>query len=195
MTKISLKILLLFLVVAACSKPNPPVLQDLSDRSWTLVDQDSTAVSFPDDFKGDVVVAGYIFTHCQGVCPAITANMKDIAQMLPASKKVQFVGISFDPMRDTPSVLRQYMDKFDLDRDRFTYLTGDSAEVYSLLEQVGIRTRVIGDSAAQQEAGAYAFKHTNQINLIDRQGRIRREYGGSMVPPKNVIEDINRLSN
>ena len=182
---------ILLTVAVGCSDPNPPILQNLNGHSWKLVNQDSVFIDFPGDFEGDILVTGYIFTHCQGICPAITANMKDISQKLHDKENVRFVGISFDPMRDTPSVLREYMERFELKRD----LTGDSATVYSLFDEVGIRTSVIPDSAARKGAGGYSFKHTNQINLIDRQGRVRREYGGSMVPPQNVIEDVNRLLN
>jgi protein SCO1/2 len=174
------------LLMTGCNSPE--VLDELSERSWMLIDQDSTAVTFPDDFKGQILVAGYIFTHCQGICPAITANMKKIRGRVPEDHDVHFVGITFDPMRDTPSVLKTYMNKFDLDERRFTFLTGDSAIVYSLLERVGIRTEMQPDTAI-----GYRFNHTNQINLIDRQGRIRAEYGGSMVPPEHIIEDINKL--
>lgn len=175
------------LLLAGCDSAK--VLDNLSDRSWKLVDQDSTAVTFPDDFKGQILVAGYIFTNCPGVCPAITANMKQISSRIPDDGDVQFVGITFDPMRDGPSVLKKYMNKFDLSESRFTFLTGDSVTVYSLLDRIGIRTEMQPDTTS----GGYRFNHTNQINLIDRRGRIRAEYGGSMVPPEHVVEDINKL--
>ena len=183
----SIVFVLLWILMIGCNSPE--VMDDLSDGSWKLVDQDSAAVTFPDDFEGKILVAGYIFTNCQGVCPAITANMKNISSRISDAEDVHFVGITFDPMRDTPAVLKAYMQKFELNEDRFTYLTGDSATVYSLLERVGIRTEMQPDTTAI----GYRFNHTNQINLIDQKGRIRTEYGGSMVPPANVIEDINRL--
>lgn len=186
---------LLSLLITGCDSPD--VMEDLSDRSWELVNQDSTAVTFPDDFKDNILVAGYIYTNCPGVCPAITANMKNISADLPDRQDVQFIGITFDPVRDTPSVLKKYMIKHDLDERRFTFLTGDTATVYSLLDQVGIRTRVRttdSTSGSGVEEKQYLLNHTNQINLIDRQGRIRAEYGGSMVPPEHVVEDIKKLN-
>ncbi len=178
--------ILVGLFMTGCDSPE--ILDDLGDRSWKLVDQDSTAITFPDDFEGQILVAGYIFTNCPGVCPAITANMKKISSRLSDVRDVRFVGITFDPMRDRPSVLKAYMNKFDLNEQRFTFLTGDSATVYSLLDRIGIRTEMQPDTVT-----GYRFNHTNQINLIDRQGRIRAEYGGSMVPPEHVVEDITKL--
>lgn len=175
------------LLITGCDSPK--ILDDLGDHSWKLVNQDSAAVTFPDDFSGKIVVSGYIFTNCQGVCPAITTNMKKTSNQLSDTGDIHFVGITFDPMRDTPSVLNQYMKKFDLDEKQFTLLTGDSVTVYSLLDRIGIRTKIMPDSTNE----GYRFNHTNQVNLIDRQGRVRAEYGGSMVPPELIIEDINKL--
>ena len=183
----SIVFVLLWILMIGCNSPE--VMDDLSNRSWKLVNQDSAAVTFPGDFKGKILVNGYIFTNCRGVCPAITANMKKINSQISDVRDVQFVGITFDPMRDTPAVLKDYMQKFDLNEDRFTFLSGDSATVYSLLDRVGIRTEMQPDTTI-----GYRFNHTNQINLIDRRGRIRTEYGGSMVPPEHVVEDINRLN-
>lgn len=52
-----------------------------------------------------------------------------------------------------------------------------SATGYSLLDRAGMRTEMQPDTTV-----GYRFNHTNQINLIDEQGRIRMEYGGSMAP-------------
>lgn len=164
----------------------------MSNASYQLVNQDSVKVSFPADFKGQPMIAAYIYTSCKTICPAITANMKNISQKIPDDEQAQFVLISFDPKRDTPARLRDYRKEFQLDPQKFTLLTGDSATVYSLMDKIGIRTKVIPADSTAPNMG-YMFTHTNQMNLFDSQGRIRGEYGGSMVPPKNVIEDLGKL--
>lgn len=178
------------LLLSGCSD-SPKIIQDLSHSSYTLRDQDSASVTFPGDLSGNPMIVAYIYTHCQSVCPAITANMKTISQELPENSPVRMVLISFDPMRDTPAVLKKYMRKYELDADRFTMLTGDSTTVYSLMDQIGIRAKVTRDSS--MTGMGYMFNHTNQINLVDAEGRIRGEYGGSMVPPEEVIADLEKL--
>lgn len=179
-----------FLILTACNR-SPAVLKDMSNDSYPLLSQDSTTLRFPADFNGAPVIVAYIYTHCQSVCPAITANMKNISAKLPANSPVRMVLITFDPMRDTPAVLKKYMREYELDADRFTMLTGDSTTVYSLMDQIGIRAKVTRDSSM---AGmGYMFNHTNQVNLVDAEGRIRGEYGGSMVPPEEVIADLKKL--
>lgn len=179
-------------ITTSCNSPSPKVINDMSDASYQLLTQDSSKVSFPKDFEGTPTIAAYIYTSCQSVCPTITANMKNISEQLPADQKARFVLISFDPMRDTPSRLRDYRKKFELNPQQFTLLTGDSTTVYSLMDEIGINTDIIPADSTGKNMG-YMFTHTNQINLYDSQGRIRGEYGGSMVPPKNVIEDLEKL--
>lgn len=178
-------------MLAGCDSPK--VINDLSDASYQLVNQDSQKVTFPADFQGQPMITGYIFTNCNGVCPAITANMKEISDRLRDNSNVQFVGISFDPKRDTPQALKQYMKRFELDDSRFTYLTGDSATVYSLLDCIGVHTKMVPDTKKTGGLDVYSFNHTNQINLFDSRGRISGEYGGSMTPPEMIIEDLNKL--
>lgn len=185
-------VLISLFMLVGCDSPSPKVINDLSNTSYQLVTQDSTKVTFPDDFMGKPMITAYIYTSCRTICPAITANMKKISQQIPDNEQVQFVLISFDPKRDTPSRLRDYRKKFQLDPQKFTLLTGDSSSVYSLMDEIGINTNVIPADSTGKDMG-YMFTHTNQINLFDSQGRIRGEYGGSMVPPKNVIEDLNKL--
>jgi|SRR5699024_3410116 len=119
--------------------------------------------------------------------------MKNISQQVSADQHLQLVLISVDPIRDNPERLRQYCDKFQLDPRKFTLLTGDSTTVYSLMGEIGIQTNIIPADSTGKNMG-YMFTHTNQINLFDRQGRIRGEYGGSMVPPENISEDLEKLN-
>ncbi len=179
-------------LMTGCNSSSPKVINDMSDASYQLVNQDSARVSFPADFEGQPIIAAYIYTSCQSVCPAISANMKKVSQKIPSDRQVQFVLISFDPKRDTPSRLRDYRKKFQLDPQKFTLLTGDSTTVSSLMDEIGIRTKMIPADSTDPDMD-YMFNHTNQLNLFDSQGRIRGDYGGSMTPPKLIIKDFKKL--
>jgi protein SCO1 len=182
--------LLLSLLLTACG---PEPIEDLSDTSYELLDQDSTAVTFPDDFEGELVVLGYIYTNCPDICSMITANMSSVYEELDDREGIHFVGITFDPQRDTPSVLKSYMKSFNLDEERFTYLTGDSAAVNGLMQKIGIRSIVTDTTGVRNGRPNYLINHTDQINLMDRYGRIIQEYGGSQVPPEHILEDIEKF--
>ena len=177
-------------LLIACN--NPETIINMSDTSYSLLNTDSTAVSFPDDYKDNITVISFIYTHCPDVCPVITANMKNIQSQLEDTTGVQFVEISFDPERDTPSVLANYKSNFKLN-EQFTLLTGTQANVDSLLGKMNILAEKSRIDSVQQDSNQYFMKHSNTIYVMDKQGRIKFEYMGSAVPPEYVAEDINKL--
>lgn len=178
-------------LILSCN--NPEVIHDLSNKSYSLVNQDSSTVQFPGDFRGNILVVGFIYTHCPDVCPVITAKLSNINSQLKNSEDVRFAGITFDPMRDTPSVLKKYMQSFKLDSTKFTLLTGDSVTVDSALSSMDIMAKISYRKTDQPNDQNYLMNHTNRILVMDRKGRVMFEYPGSAVPEKNVIEDINKL--
>ncbi|MDZ7689806.1 MAG: SCO family protein [Balneolaceae bacterium] len=169
------------------------MINDMDDRSYQLLNQDSAQVTFPDDFKGQVTVVGFIYTNCPDVCPAITANMSNVNRQLQNREDVQFLGITFDPARDRPSVLKNYMQQFELDEDQFTFVTGDTTTVDSLLSAMDITADISYTKTTDAGKELYFMKHTNRISLLDQQGRLRLEYSGSYSKPEHIIEGINKL--
>lgn len=178
------------LLLSACS--NPHVIHDLQNSSYSLLNADSSVVQFPDDFRGHPTVISFIYTHCPDVCPIITANMKNIQSGLQDTSNVRFVEITFDPKRDTPSVLANYKKLFRLD-SRFSLLTGPPAEIDSLLAKLDIKAQKMTADSLRQDSSGYLMKHSNTIYVMDEEGRIRFEYPASVVPPENVIEDLQKI--
>lgn len=177
-------------LLAACGGPD--AMYDLSDSSYKLLDSDSTAVDFPHDYNGEMAVISFIFTHCPDVCPIITANMKNIQRELKDTSNVEFIEISFDPERDTPSVLKDYKNLYQLN-DQFTMLTGDTTTVNSLLDKLEIIAVKIEPDSSAQDTDNYNMRHSNTIYLMDDKGHIRAEYPASRVPPEHIAEDIQTL--
>lgn len=180
----------LLLGLTACN--NPQVIKDISDESYSLVDSDSNRVDFPGDFKGHTTIMTFIYTHCPDVCPVITANMKNIQSGLKDTSNIQFVEISFDPKRDTPSVLADYKNLYRLN-EQFSLLTGQPSEVDSLLNTLEITAIKTHTDSTRQDSSEYLMKHSNTIYIMDEEGRIRKEYPANVVPPKNVIEDLRKI--
>ncbi len=182
---------ILFLFLLSCDSPE--VIKDLSGRSFELLNQDSSRVTFPADFENQITVVGFIYTNCPDVCPAITANMNNVNQQLESNDNVHFLGVTFDPERDRPSVLKNYMQQFKLDEDQFTFVTGDTTTVDSLLSALDIRAEVSYRKKSEEGKQLYFMQHTNRISLLDPQGRLRMEFSGSFAKPEHIIEGINRL--
>lgn len=168
----------------------------LTDTSYTLVNQDSVAVHFPDAFVGTPVVLGTIYTQCPNVCPKITANMKNIRSELADTSAVQFVSVTFDPHRDTPARLAEYQTQFGLGNTSWQFLTGDTTTIDRLMDRLGVRHTIKGtdrEFPAPDTDSSYIFTHSNQITLIDAQGRVRASYGGSQTPPSLIIRDLEKI--
>jgi protein SCO1/2 len=182
-------------IMTGCSNvgSSPPVINDLSNASYQLVNQDSTQVNFTKDLKGKYTVLTFVYTHCPYMCRLITANMVSIQRKLGNTPNVQFVEITFDPKRDTPSELRKYMHRYRVDTRNFTMFTGDSTTIDSVMKAADIKYFVNKRDTTKGGKPQYFFKHTNRIEVLDKKARVRFQYPGSAVSADTVIQDLNKL--
>ncbi len=102
---------LIGLVFATAASP-PSLLADIGPAPRTVL-TDSAGKPFDlATLKGKVVLVSFVYTTCNGVCPATTASLGRIQQSLEQAKlwgrSVEFVSITLDPKRDTPEVLSRY---------------------------------------------------------------------------------------
>jgi protein SCO1/2 len=105
-----------------------------------LTDQDGKKVKFYDDvIKGKVVALSFIYTKCKDVCPADTAQLRQVQDLLGdrMGRDVFFYSISIDPKHDTPAVLKRYMRMFDIGPG-WRFLTGKKEEIVLLQRKLGL---------------------------------------------------------
>lgn len=122
--------------------PDPPPNQAAAGQSpyaqfrvadFTLTDRAGAAES-AEIFDGQVTFLSFFFASCPGPCPIISSKMAELQRATQGSD-IQFVSISVDGVRDTPTVISNYADGYDADPDRWHFLTGDPALVESLLAE------------------------------------------------------------
>jgi len=178
------------LLLASCVNDR---LDDYSDVSFELTNQNGESVTFPDDFEGAPLIVGFIYTNCPDICSFITANVQKIHKEIENPGDTQFVLITFDPERDTPDELKKYASAFDMDTEPFHFLTGDTETIDALMKRVSVRTSV--DEKRETETGRsiYFINHSDKILLIDQRSRLVFDYGGSMTPTEMIVEDLNKL--
>jgi protein SCO1/2 len=181
---------LITLALTGCASNDADRIDDLSDVSFELVNQDSTTVTFPDDFAGQALVVGYVYTQCPDICPMVTANMRQLRERVDAPDDVAFVTITFDPRRDTPERLRAYRKAYGLDDTDWHFLTGDPDTISRLMERLDVRVEL---SRGSYQDTDYLIDHTDQISLIDPQQRVLFHYGGSMTPVDVLAEDLQKI--
>jgi protein SCO1/2 len=105
-----------------------------------LITQDGQEVHFYDDvIKGKTVAIAFIYTRCMFACPLETARMAQVQKILGdrIGKDIFFYSISIDPDHDTPAVLKEYMEDFDIGPG-WTFLTGKQADIDLLAYRLGM---------------------------------------------------------
>jgi len=174
-----------------------PLDQDLTRTQNTFLNQDSAKVQFPKIIKNKITVFAMVYTHCPDICPMTTHNMHLVEQKLPndLKDKVKFVIISFDPNRDTPSVLKKFAEIRDYSFDKWTLLSGDEQNTKDVMLKFGIKAIPADSSYDADGELSYNVIHTDRISLIDQEGRLRSNYKGSTANLKMLLEDIKYLGN
>lgn len=132
-------------------------------KPFQLVNQDGAAVTEA-SFLGKPSAWFYGFTHCPDVCPTALAEMSALLEELePDADKLNVVFVSVDPERDTPEIMKEYVEYFD---DRITGLTGDLAQISTMAKD-----RYIFFEKEPMEGGDYLMQHQASIQLVTADGR------------------------
>jgi protein SCO1/2 len=119
-------------------------------------------------FRGRVSVVDFIFTSCSGICPMMSGRMAWLQEELRDRDEIRFVSFSVDPETDTPAVLAAYGKRYGAIPGRWTFLTGDRRQIYSLCRE--------GFMLGLEAEGDDAILHSPKFALVDRQGTIRGYY-------------------
>ena len=162
-----------------------PVLSEVPE--FVLAERSGTDVRLS-DLLGRVWVADFIFTHCAGPCPLLSAQMQALQAPLREMPDTRLVSFSVDPERDTPEVLSEYADRYLADEDRWLFLTGEKDRVYSVIRE-GFQLGVGG-----VEAGTDQIMHSLRFALVDRKGRVRAYYDGTDPGlPRKLLPELRML--
>ena len=105
-------------LLSACSENKPAFAAiDITGadyaRDFALTDHNGKARSLK-DFAGKVVVLFFGYTQCPDVCPTSMLELVEVKKLLgKQGERVQGLFVTIDPARDTPEVLKAYMENFD----------------------------------------------------------------------------------
>jgi protein SCO1/2 len=195
MKKLILITLSVTLLLSLSCKDNLPLDKDLTKKNYTLINQDSVEVIFPENIIGHITVMGFIYTHCPDICPMTTHNMYLVQKQLNEEgiDNVKFVALSFDPDRDTPEVLTKFAEIRDLDFNSWTFLTGQKNTVDEMMKRFDVKAIKTDERIDEEGNLEYSMMHTDRISLIDENGILRKNYKGSTLNLKELINDIKTL--
>ena len=129
------------------------------------------------DLKGQVWIADFIFTRCQGMCPLLTGRMALLQEKLK-DEKIKLVSFSVDPEYDTPKVLSEYASRFKAEEGKWLFLTGEKRMMWEMMSG-GFHLGVEQATPEDLQAGAEPIMHSNRFVLVDQEGSIRGYYDSS----------------
>ena len=153
---------------------------------FKLIDQFGDTVT-NERFDGKVYIADFFFTHCPTICPVMTSNLRKIQKKYDPGE-VAIASYSVDPKRDSSKRLMEYAERYDVNHENWTFLTGDKKQIY-LLARNGYFI-----SATEGTGGPNDFIHSDLFTLVDRKGRIRGYYRGTKDDAiQQLMNDIDKL--
>jgi len=125
---------------------------------FTLTDTAGKPYNIRKETDGYLTLLYLGYTHCPDVCPTHMANIAEALGKLPpdVTRKIKVIMVTADPARDTPAVLRKWLDLFD---KSFIGLTGSEETIVALQETLGIEPATKTDLGE----GNYAVNHAAYV--------------------------------
>lgn len=144
-----------------------------------------------------VVVLSFIYSSCSDAngCPLATHVLEKLQDQLLEDKSkgegVRFVSLSFDPVQDTPEVMKRYGRPYiSGDFDWHFLTTSSQAALEPILESYG-QSIVRDPNTEEGEAGN--ISHILRVFLVDRNLRIRNIFSASYLHADTMLNDIRTL--
>src|SRR5579863_8905242 len=127
----------------------------LPKPKFTLTDTSGAAFDFALKTQGYTTLLFFGYTHCPDVCPLQMSTIAQAFRKIPSASadRLKVVFVTTDPDRDSPQVLRTWLDHFD---KRFIGLTGSGAEIAAA--QIAANLSPAKKSAVRPD-GAYEVGH------------------------------------
>lgn len=110
-------------------------------------------------------------------------------------ENIRFVVISFDPVRDTPSILKHYARVRELNLNHWILLTGDKENTSEVMKKFNVKAIPVDSTYDENSILNYYIIHTDRISLVDQNGKIRKHYSGSTANIDEIVNDIKILLN
>lgn len=181
------------MAIAGCSKSEPPpaplngvnISTSGFGKDWTMPNSEGGTSTLA-DFKGKVTYVFFGFAQCPDVCPTTMLEMAEVKNQLgEQADKLQILFVTVDPERDTPEVMRAYLDSFD---PQALALIGNAEQTKDMAQNF----RITYEKVPGPSPDAYTMNHTAGGFLYDTetQMRVYLPYGTA---PDAIAADVRAL--
>lgn len=154
-------------------------------KGFSLTDADGKLRTMA-DFKGKVVVLFFGYAQCPDVCPTTMTEMAQVKKQLGADgDKLQVVFVTVDPERDTPAVMKAYMEAFD---SSFVALIPQPEQLAAVAKDFKLYYKKVDGKTPT----SYSMDHSAASYVYDKEGRLRlyARYGAGVAP---MVSDVKAL--
>jgi protein SCO1/2 len=132
--------------------------------------------------NGHVRISSVFYSHCPGVCPALLETLRGIEEGLTQEQrsKLNFVLMSLDPTRDTPSQMRAIAAQHGIQSNRWLMGRTSPADLAAFAAAIHVRYRSLSDGS---------IDHSNSLVLLNEQGAVvaRWSDGESLTQFDNAV--------
>ena len=177
---------------------DPPLLRP----TQTLRDTSGRPFSLADRPQGELTLLFFGYTHCPDVCPTTMADLAGARSQAPAELRdsIRVVFVTEDPRRDTPHLLRRWLDGFD---PSFVGLSGGNSETKPMLKGLYSpetkrlahpekRIKHPDSGGPQHHHGDYGIEHTGIVYAFG-PGDTTVIYSGGTKPSQYAADFIRLL--
>ncbi len=127
------------------------------------------------DFEGKIYVADFFFTTCPSICPILAKNMSVLQEIYKNDDDILLLSHSVMPWVDTVKKIKEYAKEKNAIDNKWHLITGSRDKIYELA-----RTSYFADEDFKKTKDDSEFIHTENFILVDKKGRIRGVYNGTL---------------
>ena len=145
---------------------------------FTLTDQYGNTVN-EQDFRGKIMLVFFGFTHCPDICPVTVAALSKAMELLgDKADRVVPIFITVDPKRDTPEVMKAFLENFDKHIVGLTGSQDDITKLETAYKAYAAKAPIVTpevpaeahEEHAEHDDADYEMDHSAYIYLMDANG-------------------------
>ncbi|PHS08393.1 MAG: SCO family protein [Kordia sp.] len=141
------------------------------------------------DYKDKIYVVDFFFTTCPGICPRLTKNMNILQEEFENDEELVLLSHTVMPWVDTVDKLKEFASNNKVIDSKWNLVTGERDEIYNIA-----RNSYFADEDFVKTKDESAFIHTENFLLIDKKGRVRGVYNGTLeIETKRLLKHIELL--
>lgn len=177
---------------ASAAVPIAPLEPGDDAPDAAFVDQIGTSRRFSSR-RGQFTVVTFMYTRCPlpSFCPLMDRHFAALQRAIAAdpslAPRVHLASVTIDPAFDTPPVLAAHAARLGADPRRWTFLTGDRAEVERFASRFGV-------SILREDKTGSEIVHNLRTAIVDEDGRVVKVFGGTDWTPSQVLAELKAVA-